>query len=69
MTTKRKYKRGKFPYTVLDTETGKLYVRKAVTENGKQRQIWRVCHSPSSRRVLEVLAEIEKVISNGGQGS
>lgn len=65
-----KYKRGKFPYTVLDTETGKLYVRKSVTINGfiggrfvKQKQVWRVCQPQTAVRFLEVMAEIEKEIA------
>lgn len=61
----KKYKRGKFPYTVFDTDSGKLYVRKAVSlGGGKQKQIWRVCFPPTAKRVLEVLAAIEKEIEN-----
>ncbi len=60
----KKYKRGKFPYTVFETTTGKLYVRKSVAAGGGgQRQIWRVCQPQNARRVLEVLAEIEKEIA------
>jgi hypothetical protein len=60
---KRKYKRGKFPYTVKDTETGKLYVRKSVSvEGGKQKQIWRICQPATAKRFIEVLAEIEREI-------
>jgi len=65
----KKYQRGKFRYTVLDTETGKLYVRKAVTANGKQRQIWRVCQPQTALRYLKILGEIEREIKNGGQRS
>ncbi|HEY0050790.1 MAG TPA: hypothetical protein VGB68_15970 [Pyrinomonadaceae bacterium] len=58
MKKKTKYRKGKFPYTVLNTENGKLYVRKSVTLKGKQHQIWRVCEPPISERAAEILEEI-----------
>lgn len=58
-----KYKRGKFPYTVKDTQTGKLYVRKSFpVGGGKQKQVWRVCQPQTAARFIEVLAEIEREI-------
>lgn len=71
----RKYKKGKYPYTVLHIETGNLYVRKSITINKfvldektgeekfiKQRQMWRICEPPTAARSEEILKEIEAEI-------
>jgi integrase len=73
---KKKYVKGKFPNTVLDTETKTLYVRKSVTINRmvfdpktgkekfvKQKQVWRVCHEQTSDAVKDILADIENDIA------
>lgn len=78
---KAKYKKGKYPYTVLEVATGKLYVRKSVTVNKivldkktgaekfvKQRQIWRLCDPATATRSEEILASIEALISNRQTG-
>ena len=63
-----KYKKGKFPYTVKDTVTGKLYVRKSFPVFGKQKQIWRLCEPQTAVRFLEVLAAIEQEIESRNTG-
>lgn len=50
-----KYVTGKFPNTVINKETGTLYVRKSI---GKK-QIWRKCEPPTAARAEEILLEIE----------
>ena len=65
---KKKYKKGKFPYTVFNTESQSLYVKKSVSAGGgKQRQIWRVCQPPTAARCEEILLEIEAEILTGFQ--
>lgn len=72
---KKKYKKGKYPYTVFNCETGALYVRKTVTINKtikdestgeekfvKQRQVWRICEPQTAARAEELLKEIEAEI-------
>ena len=54
-----KYTKGEFPYTVRDTEKNKLYVRKAISIGGRQKQIWRLCEPPTAARAEEILMEIE----------
>jgi len=64
--TSRTYERGKFRFTVINRKTKSLYVRKAVIENGKQKQIWRICEPQTQGRVNEILTDIEAEILSGG---
>lgn len=72
---KPKYKKGKYPYTVLHIESQTLYVRKSITINKfitnektgeekfvKQRQVWRLCDPPTAARAEELVKEIESEI-------
>jgi hypothetical protein len=59
MKQKPKYVKGKFRNTVLDAATQKLYVRKAVTVEGVQRQVWRLCEPQTAARVREILQDID----------
>jgi integrase len=67
-----RYIKGKYPFTVFDTQTGKLYVRKSITLNKlvrdektgeekfvRQRQVWRLCDPASAANAESLIKEIE----------
>jgi integrase len=79
---KPKYKKGKFPHTLILIETGALFARKAVrveemkidaatgekTFYQKQKQIWRVVDPPTKERVAEVVQDIDDYIMQARSG-
>lgn len=79
---KTKYKKGPFPYTVKNTQSGALYVRKSVTvkkwkvdkSSGEktlikaQDQIWRVVEPPTAEQAKTVLQDVVDYINTARSG-
>lgn len=71
-----KYIKGKYPYTVFNTENKNLFVRKTyiiaepklnketgeITYVKKSKQIWRKCDPQTSERAAEILSDIKEEI-------